>query len=220
MNIQSLYRKGEQSLFLDGLAGKLEAILQCPAESNLNYLAILGHPHSLYGGTMQNKVVTTLARTFQDLNIPSLRFNFRGVGQSNGAYDAGIGESEDMLFLIKEFLKDTPHLRFCLAGFSFGSYVTFRTAAKNSEHVQCLVSIAPAVQHYDYTEFGTLSLPWVIVHGEEDEIASPQAVYDWHAELSPQPKLIRMPHTTHFFHSRLGDLKDHLTEILPTFLRL
>ncbi len=218
MNIQSLYRKGEQSLFLEGLTGKLEAILQCPSESRFDYLAILGHPHSLYGGTMQNKVVTTLARTFQDLGIPSLRFNFRGVGQSEGAYDAGIGESDDMIFIMKELLKDTPNLRFCLAGFSFGSYVTFRAAAKSTDHVQCLASIAPAVQHYDFTEFAGFSLPWVVVQGEEDEIALPEAVYQWHAELKPQPLLIKMPDTTHFFHSRLGDLKDHLTEVIPSFL--
>ncbi len=227
MNIQSLYTQGETSLLLDGEAGKLEAILQCPAihDINKNYLAILGHPHSLYGGTMQNKVVTTLARTFQDLGIPSLRFNFRGVGQSQGAYDAGMGESDDMLFLMQQISQENPQLRFCLAGFSFGSYVTYRAAAKatqsiliGKEHINCLISIAPAVQHYDYTEFKGLSLPWVIVQGEKDDVALPEAVFEWYEHLNPKPQLIKMPETGHFFHSRLGQLKDHLEPILSDFL--
>lgn len=214
MNIQSYFRRGETPLLLNGVVGTLETILQCPAEPRLDYLAILGHPHPLYGGTMQNKVVTTLARAFQDLGIPSLRVNFRGVGQSQGAYDAGLGESEDFLHLIQQFQQDTPNLRFCLAGFSFGSYVIYRTAAQISDKVECLVSVAPAVQHYDFTEFKNLTMPWLVIQGEEDDTALPEAVYEWHSHLKPQPTLIKMPGTGHFFHSRLGELKDHLVQEL------
>lgn len=210
MNIQSHYKKGEQPLMLAGNDGALEAVLLCPEIVNLHYLAILGHPHSLYGGTMQNKVVTTMARAFQDLGIPSLRFNFRGVGQSQGVYDAGMGESEDILSLMQQFQKNTPDLRFFLAGFSFGSYVTYRAAAKATENIHGLISVAPAVQHYDFTEFQQLTFPWTIIQGEEDDTALPEAVYEWHAQLNPQPKLIKMPETGHFFHSRLGELKENL----------
>ena len=218
MNIQSLYKQGEQTLLLNGEVGSLEAILQCPKVSNLKYLALLGHPHSLYGGTMQNKVVTTLARAFQTLGIPSLRFNFRGVEQSQGVYDAGIGESEDMLRLMKTFQEAKPDLKFILAGFSFGSYVTFRAAALAKESIQGLISVAPAVQHYSFEEFEGLSFPWVVIQGEEDDTALPEAVYEWHAKLKPSPQLIKMPETGHFFHSRLGDLTTHLLEVIPKFL--
>lgn len=218
MNIQSYYTKGEQPLLLQGLTGTLEAILQCPENPRLDYLAILGHPHSLYGGTMHNKVVTTLSRAFQDINIPSVRFNFRGVGQSQGVYDAGIGESEDMLSLMKQFQQDTPNLHFCLAGFSFGSYVAYRAAAQATEMVQSLISIAPAVQHYDFSEFNVFKhhaiRHWGIIQGEADDTALPEAVYAWYAQLNPKPTLIKMPETGHFFHSRLGELKNHLLTLM------
>jgi len=215
MNIQSYFKKGETSLMLQGLTGQLEAILQCPEViKNQNTLAILGHPHSLYGGTMQNKVVTTLARTFQDKGIPSLRMNFRGVGLSQGVYDGGVGESDDLLFLIQEFRKQSPDLQLYLAGFSFGSYVIYRTAVQVPTITKMLISIAPAVQHYDFTEFSQPDCPWIIIQGEDDDTAIPSAVYEWHSHLNPQPTLIKMPNTGHFFHSRLGELKDHLLNVL------
>jgi uncharacterized protein len=212
----------EQQLTLNGLSGTLEAILQSPKNPNQNILAVLGHPHSLYGGTMQNKVVTTLARAFQDCGISSLRFNFRGVGQSQGVYDHGIGESDDMLTVMKHFQKDNAKLQFYLAGFSFGSYVAYRTAALYQEYsseinlpeLKGLISVAPAVDHYDFTEYKYLTFPWSIIQGEEDDTALPKSVYSWHEKLEPQPKLIKMPDTGHFFHSRLGELKEHLIHII------
>ncbi len=209
----------EQFLTLNGTDGTLEGIFQSSKNPNPNYLAILGHPHSLYGGTMQNKVVTTLARAFQDLDISSVRFNFRGVGKSQGVYDAGIGESEDMLAIINHYQNENPNVRFFIAGFSFGSYVAYRAAAQTKkEDILGLISVAPAVQHYDFTEFKNLTFPWTIIQGEEDDTALPEAVYEWHDQLEPKPQLIKMPETGHFFHSRLGELKEHLTTVIQAVL--
>lgn len=108
---------GEHALFLQGVIGKLETVLTVPEQNYSAFIAFLGHPHSLQGGTMNNKVVTTLARAFKELGIPSLRFNFRGVGQSEGVYDSGIGESEDMLVLVRELQKEQPEKKLIFAGF-------------------------------------------------------------------------------------------------------
>jgi len=215
---QYLTAPGEHTLFLQGKGGALEAVLSSPANLRLNYLAILGHPHPLYGGTMQNKVVTTLVRTFNELGIPSLRFNFRGVGRSEGAYSGGSGESEDMFEVLKQLGESNASLRFCLAGFSFGSYVTFMTAAKAKQAVSLLVSVAPPVGHFNFDERDRFTGPWIIVQGEEDEVVPPQAVYEWYEALEPKPVLIKMPETTHFFHSRLGDLKEHLLKHISPFI--
>lgn len=215
------FQNGEHTVTFQGTSGSLEGIVQCPKNLNPDYaniVAVLGHPHSLYGGTMGNKVVTTLARAFQELGIPSIRFNFRGVGQSQGVYDGGVGESEDILSLIQQCLKKTPDARFILAGFSFGSFVTYRAAAHSGKEVVALISIAPAVQHYDFTAFKHDNLPWLIIQGEEDDTALPEAVYAWHETLDPQPMLIKMPETGHFFHGRLGILQSHLITQIPLLL--
>lgn len=114
-----LNSSGDHPLLLSGLAGQLEAVLSVPENMNPSYVGIIGHPHSLQGGTMNNKVVTTMARAFKELGIPSLRFNFRGVGQSSGSYDDGIGESEDMLALTKMWGAGAKRYSFYLRRFFF-----------------------------------------------------------------------------------------------------
>lgn len=209
---QYLAQPGEHALFLQGVAGRLEAVLTVPENIRSNEVALLGHPHSLQGGTMNNKVVTTMARTFKDLGIPSLRFNFRGVGQSEGVYDAGIGESEDMLLLAREWQNQQPEAVFIFAGFSFGSYVTYRVAAQHAHRL--LISIAPAVQNYNYAEFQPAPNPWLIVQGEEDEVVPPQLVFDFAAQSQPEIPVIRFAETTHFFHGKLIELKATLTDYI------
>lgn len=203
---------GEHSLYLHGLVGQLEAVLTVPEQGLSGWVAFLGHPHSLQGGTMSNKVVTTLARTFKDMGIPSLRFNFRGVGRSEGIYDAGIGESEDMLSLVHAWKQEQPDAQFIFAGFSFGSYVTYRVAA---QYPSCLlISVAPAVHHYDYKEFSPLPYPWLILQGDKDEVVPSEMVFDFAAQSQPQIPVIRFANTTHFFHGKLIELKTKLTEYL------
>lgn len=201
---------GEHSLTLPGAVGSLEAVLVVPEQISTPYVAVLGHPHSLQGGTMTNKVVTTLARVFKELNIPSLRFNFRGVGQSAGVYDQGIGESEDMLLLANEWQAKQTDARFIFAGFSFGSYVTYRSASHFPKST--LISIAPPVHHYDYTEFQPDLTSWLIVQGDNDEVVPCQLVEDFAKEH--KLPFIRFAETGHFFHGKLIELKTQLIDYL------
>jgi alpha/beta superfamily hydrolase len=207
---EKLFSPGEHPLFLQGVSGPLEAVLTVPNQSHPDFIAFLGHPHSLQGGTMNNKVVTTLVRAFKEMNIISLRFNFRGVGQSPGTYDAGIGESEDMLALVREWQKVRPQAKLIFAGFSFGSYVTYRVAAQVESKL--LISVAPAVHHYNYNEYHPAPHPWMIVQGEEDEVVPAHLVFDFAAQANPQIPIIPFANTGHFFHGKLMELKAQLID--------
>lgn len=209
---------GEHEYIFSGPAGELEITLTVPQNLDKHYIAILGHPHSLQGGTMNNKVVTTLARAFKELNIISLRFNFRGVGQSAGKYDEGIGESEDMLFLAQHCLQEMPGVKILFAGFSFGSYVAYRSAAQ-FEH-SLLITVAPSVEHYDYAEFSKAPAPWVVIHGDMDEVVAVKSVIDFVAQSHPTISLLRFAHTGHFFHGKLIELKEHLHDIIRKQVKL
>ncbi len=209
---------GEHQLILQGLAGQIEAILSVPQEINYKYVALIGHPHSLQGGTMNNKVVTTMARVFKELGISSLRFNFRGVGQSEGVYDDGIGESKDMLVLVNEWKQINPKATFIFAGFSFGSYVAYRAAAQCANSL--LITIAPPVYHYDYREFHPYPNPWLIVHGDEDEVVPAQLVHEFAQQSTPEIPLIRFADTTHFFHGKLVELKAELIHFIRSRIDL
>lgn len=209
-----LNKAGEHPLSLQGLAGSLEAVLTVPETIQSTHVAFLGHPHSLQGGTMNNKVVTTMARVFKELGIPSLRFNFRGVGQSEGVYDNGIGESEDMLALVKAWQKEQPEIKLMFAGFSFGSYVAYRTASQCGQGV--LITIAPPVHHYDYKEFQPYPNPWLIVQGDADEVVPAQLVLDFAQQASPAIPVIEFADTGHFFHGKLIELKEKLIAYVRT----
>lgn len=203
---------GEHNLSLPGLEGQLEAILSIPSDYNASYVAILGHPHSLQGGSMSNKVVTTLARVMRELGIASLRFNFRGVGQSMGAFDNGIGESEDMIALATTWLNERPNTQFIFAGFSFGSYVAYRTAAK-MPHV-ALITIAPPVHHFNYLEFNPHPAPWLVVQGNDDEVVPASVVMAFSQNNHPPLDLIQFENTGHFFHGQLIELKAQVLQWL------
>ncbi|MBA2709109.1 MAG: hypothetical protein H0U57_00740 [Tatlockia sp.] len=201
---------GEYPFVFSGLAGQLEAILTVPPDANPKLIALIGHPHSLQGGTMTNKVVTTMARAFKELQIPSIRFNFRGVGLSEGSYDAGIGESEDMLTLKTLCQQEMGEdLQFIFAGFSFGSYVAYRAAAQSAH--QLLITIAPPVHHYDYKQFSAPKA-WVIIQGDDDEVVPLTAVLDFANQSPFALPVFRFPDTTHFFHGKLLELKATLIE--------
>ncbi|GGI89006.1 alpha/beta hydrolase [Legionella impletisoli] len=209
MNIKALLNEaGEHSFLRAGTAGEIEGILSVPNDVRFDFVAILGHPHSLQGGSMNNKVVTTMSRAFKELCIPSIRFNFRGVGQTDGEYDAGIGESEDMLAITDYWQKAMPEAKFIFAGFSFGSYVVYRVAAQH-EH-ELLITVAPPVHHYDYEAFQHSPSPWIILQGDEDEVVPKDFVLKFAEELSLP--VLEFPKTGHFFHGRLVELKARLID--------
>ncbi|MFY7698209.1 MAG: alpha/beta hydrolase [Legionella sp.] len=216
--IEKLVTAGEHPFIFNGNVGALEAVLSVPDSSPKMMFAIIGHPHSQQGGTMNNKVVTTLVKVFKELNIPSIRFNFRGVGQSEGIYDHGIGESEDMLSLVKEIQTKTAINHFIFAGFSFGSYVAYRVAAQHPH--QLLLTVAPAVTHYDYQEFDSVPSPWIVAQGDIDDVVPEIKVLDFVASIQKPMTLLRFQQTGHFFHGRLTELKSRLIDSIRDQVKL
>ena len=199
-------KKMQETLLVSGPVGNLEVEIHTKPEINYKYLAVLGHPHPLHGGTMHNKIITTLMRTFLELNIPCIRFNFRGVGESFGIHDAGIGETEDLIAIVNWWRKEHLDAKIILAGFSFGSYVTYR-ATKDLD-ADLLISISPPVHHYDFTEFLPLTCPWFIIQGDNDDVVPLQVVIDFITKYAVQAKLEIFAGATHFFHGRLLELRE------------
>ncbi|MHB1947390.1 MAG: alpha/beta hydrolase [Gammaproteobacteria bacterium] len=203
----------ETTFLLPSPAGNLEVIATPAEESHRQSItAIICHPHPLFGGTMNNKVVTTLARTFRELGIATVRFNFRGVGKSTGSHADGVGEVDDLLTVVEWVKKMCPENKLWLAGFSFGGYIAARVATQIP--IAQLVTIAPQVSRFTSGEFPPITVPWVLVQGEEDDVISPQEVYAWIETLEHKPVLIRIPGAGHFFHGKLLELRDQLVQAL------
>jgi uncharacterized protein len=203
--------KEEQSLFIPGPSGKIEALVQIP-ECAFNKIGIFCHPHPLYGGTMYNKVVHTLIKAYHALGLASVRFNFRGVGESEGHYAAGDGEMDDLSAVLDWVSKEYSDCLVWLGGFSFGSYIALKVASDYP--IEQLILIAPPVENFPINKLSLPACPCVIVQGDADEVVPPQMVFDWVKGLSPQPTFIAMHGATHFFHGRLKDLETQLLEVL------
>ena len=191
---------------LRGPAGALECVSDVPEnEHERPATVVLCHPHPQHGGTMHNKVVTILERSMRELGLRTVRFNYRGVGESEGSFDDGYGETDD-LFAVTEWVRRTREDDgLWLAGFSFGAYIALR-AAQNLQLGQ-LISIAPAVERYGFSELSHPNCPWLVVQGDEDDVVRMDAVEDWIRELDPKPELVVMNGADHFFHRRLMDLR-------------
>jgi len=195
-----------EEFHLRGPAGVLECIADAPdPEQELAATIIICHPHPEHGGTMHNKVVTILERSMRELGLRTVLFNFRGVGDSEGSFDDGYGETDDLFSVIEWVRRARPDDELWLGGFSFGSFVALR-AAQNISLGQ-LISIAPPVDRYGFSELEHPGCPWLVVQGDEDEIVSFDAVHLWTESLKPPPDFIAMEQTGHFFHRRLMDLR-------------
>jgi uncharacterized protein len=192
-----------QRLRLAGPAGVIEAALDMPADiSALRGIAVICHPHPQHGGTMDNKVAQTLARAFVQLGYRAVRFNFRGAGASEGAWDEGRGEIDDAMAVIAA--QREPGLPLALAGFSFGGYVASQAAARLSAQaaVERLVLIGPATQNFTVAPVPPDTL---VVHGEVDDVVPLQATLDW-ARPQHLPVVV-VPGVGHFFHGQLALLR-------------
>ncbi|UGB38248.1 alpha/beta hydrolase [Frateuria soli] len=207
----------EASFALDGPAGKLEAIgnVAEPADARRG-VAVICHPNPVQGGTMHNKVVTMVERSLRESGLDTVRFNFRGTGASEGSYDEGNGEGEDLAAVVAWVRRVRPGDVLWLAGFSFGSYVTIRNAVRLG--AAALVSIAPPAGRFALTDIEPPRCPWLIVQGEADEVVEPQAVFDWIESLPVEPEVVRMPETSHFFHRRLMDLRGAVKHAVQPWL--
>lgn len=188
-----------QRLSIEGPAGKLEIAINDPGDKRRG-IAVIAHPHPLYGGTLDNKVVQTLAKAFVTLGYCALRLNFRGVGASDGVFDEGRGELEDFLALAEYGRGNYGVGELAIAGFSFGGYVAAAAAAKLSPAQ--LVLAAPAVGRFP---MGPVQANALVVHGEEDDVVPLKEVLDW--ARPQQLPVIVFPGAGHFFHGALVTLQ-------------
>ena len=199
-----------QSVVLAGPGGRIEAVLDLPAEgSTPRGLAVICHPHPLHGGTMHNKVVQTLARAFVSLGYRCVRFNFRGVGASEGVWDEGRGEVDDALAVVQT--QRAPGEALVMAGFSFGGYVASQAAARllamaHGQQAERLVLVGPAVRNFPMAAVPEDTL---VIHGEVDEVVPLTAVFDWARPLALPVTVL--PGAGHFFHGQLPVLKQIVT---------
>jgi len=146
-----------------------------------------------------------MERSLRELGLATVRFNFRGVGESEGEFADGVGEVDDLLAVVDWVRKVRPDADLWLGGFSFGSFISLKAA--QDLPVRQLISIAPPVERYGFDELITPNCPWLVVQGDEDDVVSPQAVFDWVDSLDQKPELVVMEETGHFFHRRLMDLR-------------
>ena len=194
-----------ERLYIEGPAGALEAIVEETAVAGSSY-AVVCHPHSLHGGTMDNKVVTTVARALHETGIPTLRFNFRGVGASAGTFDGGVGETADADAVAAWGAERWPGRDLVIAGFSFGGYVALRLAQQRVP--RHLITVAPALEMFDAFGMAVPRCPWLVVQGDADEIVDPAAVINWVNGLDHKPRLVILPGAGNLFHGRLRELRD------------
>jgi uncharacterized protein len=195
-----------------GPAGDLQALVESPQDAPgavagpVRAFAVVCHPHPLYGGTMDNKVVYTVARAFQQCGAPAIRFNYRGVGTSAGSYDEGRGETQDTLAVIEYGRRRWPQAQLWLGGFSFGGAVAVLAAAHSAPGR--VVLVAPAVTRIDVRGAPPPSCPWLVVQGDADDMVPTQQVLDWAHRMQPPPAVTLLPGAGHFFHGRINELRE------------
>ena len=191
---------------LPGPAGQIELYVDV-ADAKLARpgVAVLCHPHPQHGGNMRNKVVTMIERALRESGLDTVRFNFRGVGASEGEFDEGRGESTDLDAVVAWVRKLRPTQAVWLAGFSFGSFVALRSA--QALEADALITVAPPVGRWEFSDIELPTCPWLLIQGEDDELVDAQAVFAWAEKLEQPPNVVRMPDTGHYFHRRLMDLR-------------
>jgi len=200
-------------LFVSGPAGRLE-VLETVPDAAPRALAVVCHPHPLHGGTLNNKVVHQLAKSFVELNAVSVRFNFRGVGDSEGSYDEGRGEREDLLAVVEWAKRRWPGLPLWLAGFSFGGFIALDAA--RTLRPEWLVTVAPAVNYFPDQSVSLDGIDWLLIQGDADDIVPLSEVESWLAKQKLQPVIARVAGAGHFFHGRLNALRDIVLRAAPS----
>lgn len=194
-----------QSIIIPGPVGRLEALLERPRGQEPSAVAVVCHPHPQHGGTMQNKVAHTLARAFVNSGFAALRFNFRGVGASDGEFDEGKGEVDDVLAVGAYAAEAFANEPLWYAGFSFGAAMSVLASVLHTP--AGLVSAAPAAFRVGKDLTGQPDCPWLIVHAENDELIPIDESLAWFNQLQPGPELNVFSGASHFFHGRLVELR-------------
>lgn len=197
----------EQSHLIQGPGGVLEVRLAIPpAWQPTQPFVVIAHPHPLHGGSLTNKVVHTMAKSAYTTGVATLRFNFRGVGQSTGEFADGIGELQDLLSVVQWMQQQYPQAPCWLAGFSFGGYIT--AAAHALAQAQYLLLVAPAMNLFDVTQVRINTIPWLVIMDKQDEVVSATTVQAWIEQQSTPPEIEWLEGVGHYFHGKLKLLSD------------
>jgi uncharacterized protein len=199
-----------QHFSIAGAVGSLECALDLPDDAPRG-IALVAHPHPLYGGTMDNKVAQTLARAFVAIGYATVRMNFRGVGKSEGVHDAGHGETDDMALLLTHMRQQYPGLPVALAGFSFGTFVQSQLQQRliaQGEPAERLVLVGSAAGKWAMPDVPANT---ILIHGELDDTIPLSAVLDW-ARPQDLPVIV-IPGADHFFHRKLQHIKNFVVEM-------
>uniref|UniRef100_A0A7C1X454 Alpha/beta hydrolase n=1 Tax=Pseudomonas graminis TaxID=158627 RepID=A0A7C1X454_9PSED len=199
----------ETPVFIDGPAGQLEALYLDLDEPK--GIALICHPNPVQGGTMLNKVISTLQRTARDAGLITLRFNYRGVGASAGSSDMGEGEVDDAQAAASWLRAKHLDLPMTLFGFSFGGFVAATLGGRleaEGETLKHLFMVAPAVMRIANVDALAQKGALTIIQPDTDEVVDPQLVYDWSDKLPRPHELLKVAECGHFFHGKLTDLKD------------
>ncbi|HRD35402.1 MAG TPA: CocE/NonD family hydrolase [Rhodocyclaceae bacterium] len=205
-----------EKVLLRGPEGSIDVLIDVPEV--VRGIAVICHPHPLFGGANTNKVAHTLARVFRDLGYAALRPNFRGVGESEGEHDHGVGETEDILSVISWAQSRWGFLPLALGGFSFGGFVQTRVAARLADGLTpprrlALVGLAAGAAADGARQYDTgpipKGIPSLVIHGELDETVALANVLDWARPLE-QPVVV-VPGADHFFHGKLHVIREVIT---------
>ena len=204
-----------REVLISGAAGHIEALVAAPrAGVEPAGFAVVCHPHPLFGGALSNKVTYALASCALKAGFFATRFNFRGVGKSQGLHDDGRGETDDTVAVVEWMRQRQPGAPLLLMGFSFGAFVSIQAAARAQPSLQ--VSVAPPFAKY----FDGAPLPprppcpWLVVHGRDDDVVDFADTQTQLAHYQPPPEVVSFDGVGHFFHGRLGDLQNAVTEFI------
>lgn len=212
---------GSRKVWFESTGGQLEGLWRSGREgptTSFDRAVILCHPHPLHGGTMENKVIARSARYLADAGHETLRFNFRGVGQSQGAFDAGRGEREDVEAALRFVSEQSPAARIAVVGYSFGSWVGTAVGVRN-EQVDGLVAIAPPLTMYDFSFLAGSPKAKLIVYGGRDGFLNVEAARQWIAGCAPPVEQFFVPDADHFFGPYVDDVARAVTSFVEVIWR-
>ena len=197
-----------KSFTVSGPCGGLEVLVSCPEELQHEQVVVISHPHPLHGGTMQNKVVHYIAKTVNQMGLRAVRYNFRGVGASEGDYAEGTGEVDDLVAIVDWVRSQVSGCTIWLAGFSFGGYISL--CAADRVGAARLITVAPAISFLREKNINAPDCPWLLIQGLQDEVVPASSVIEWCDSLSSPPEIITIKKAGHFFHGQLNVLRDTL----------
>ena len=200
---------------IPGPVGQLEALIDRPAGAP-RAVVVFAHPLPTHGGTMHTKVVYQGAKALTRIGCAVLRFNFRGVGLSAGAWDEGRGEMDDFRAAVDFMAARHPGLELWAAGFSFGSHIAM-TVGADDDRICALVGIAPPVDRYEYASVKMSTKPKFIIHGERDELISLKSVREFYARLQEPKELVVIDRANHLFDGQASEVGDALEELLSDY---